>query len=58
MAAPTGRSKIATETKTLKVGDSAPEFTLRTHDGSEVTLSKLRGKRVVLAFFAWAFSNT
>jgi peroxiredoxin len=58
MTAPTGRSKIATETKTLKVGDPAPDFTLRAHDGTEVTLSNLRGKRVVLAFFAWAFSNT
>ena len=58
MAAPKGRNKIATETTTLKVGDAAPEFTLRAHDGSEVTLSTLRGKRVVLAFFAWAFSNT
>jgi peroxiredoxin len=58
MAAPKGRSKTATETKTLKVGDAAPDFTLRAHDGSEVTLSSLRGQRVVLAFFAWAFSNT
>jgi peroxiredoxin len=58
MAAPKGRNRIATETSTLKVGDTAPDFTLRAHDGSEVTLSTLRGKRVVLAFFAWAFSNT
>jgi mycoredoxin-dependent peroxiredoxin len=58
MAAPKGRNKIATETTTLKVGSTAPDFTLRAHDGSEVTLSTLRGKRVVLAFFAWAFSNT
>ncbi len=42
----------------LKVGDRAPDFTLRAHDGAEVTLSKLRGQRVVLAFFAWAFTNT
>ena len=49
---------MATETKTLKVGDAAPDFALRTHDGSEFTLSKMRGQRVVLAFFAWAFSNT
>ena len=55
---PIGRTKTATHTKTLKVGDAAPDFTLRAHDGSEVTLSKLRGQRVVLAFFAWAFSNT
>ena len=58
MAAPKGRNKIATETKTLRVGDVAPEFTLRGHDGSDVTLSKLRGRRVVLAFFAFAFTNT
>ena len=44
--------------KVKKVGSTAPDFTLRAHDGSEVTLSTLRGKRVVLAFFAWAFSNT
>jgi peroxiredoxin len=58
MAPPKGRNKIATETTTLKVGDTAPDFTLRAQDGSEVALSALRGKRVVLAFFAWAFSNT
>ena len=58
MAAPKGRNKIATETKTLHVGDDAPDFSLRAHDGSEVTLSKLRGRRVVLAFFAFAFTNT
>jgi peroxiredoxin len=58
VAAPVGRNKIATETKTLRVGDAAPDFTLRAHDGSEVTLSALRGRRVVLAFFAFAFTNT
>lgn len=58
MAAPKGRTKLAIETTTLTVGAAAPDFTLRAHDGSEVTLSKLRGRRVVLAFFAWAFSNT
>jgi len=58
VAAPKGRNKIATETKTLKVGDVAPDFTLRAHDGSEVTLSAYRGRRVVLAFFAFAFTNT
>jgi peroxiredoxin len=56
--APKGRNKIATETKTLRVGDLAPDFTLRAHNGSEVSLSKLRGRRVVLAFFAFAFTNT
>jgi len=58
VAAPKGRNKIATETKTLKVGDVAPDFTLRAHDGTEVRLSAYRGRRVVLAFFAFAFTNT
>jgi hypothetical protein len=55
---PKGRTKIATETKTLKVGDVAPDFTLRAHDGRTITLSALRGQRVVLAFMAFAFSGT
>jgi peroxiredoxin len=58
MAAPKGRTKIATQTETLKVGDPAPDFTLRSHDGREITLSAFRGQRVVLAFFAFAFTNT
>ena len=57
-ARPKGRTKIATDTKTLKVGDPAPDFTLRAHDGRTVTLSALRGQRVVLAFMAFAFSGT
>jgi len=55
---PKGRTKIATATKTLKVGDHAPDFTLRAHDGRTITLSALRGQRVVLAFMAFAFSGT
>jgi peroxiredoxin len=58
MAAPIGRTKIATETATLKVGDRAPEFSLRSHDGREISLGGLRGQRVVIAFFAFAFTNT
>jgi peroxiredoxin len=57
-SAPKGRTKVATQTKTLKVGDAAPDFTLRSHDGRAITLSALRGKNVVLAFFAFAFTNT
>jgi peroxiredoxin (alkyl hydroperoxide reductase subunit C) len=53
-----GRTKISSDTKTLKVGDVAPEFALRSHDGREVKLSAYRGQRVVLAFFAFAFTNT
>lgn len=49
--------------KTLKVGDEAPDFTLRAANGPEagkdVTLSQYRGqKNVVLAFFPFAFSRT
>ena len=43
MAAPKGRNKIATETKTLRVGDAAPDFALRAHDGTEVTLCTVDG---------------
>ncbi|MCL4785084.1 MAG: redoxin domain-containing protein [Bryobacterales bacterium] len=42
----------------LKVGDMAPDFTLKATDGSDVTLSGFRGKNtVVLAFFPAAFSG-
>lgn len=48
-----------TETPTLKVGDEAPDFTLRSAGGETFTLSELRGKKnVVLAFFPAAFSAT
>jgi len=35
----------------LKIGDKAPEFTLKTDEGREVSLSGFKGKRVVLFFF-------
>jgi peroxiredoxin Q/BCP len=41
---------------TLKVGDNAPEFTLKGDDGSDVSLASLRGKRVVLYFFPKALT--
>ncbi len=53
-----GRTSLARETATLKVGDPAPDFTLPAHDGSQVSLSALRGKRVVLAFMVQAFTRT
>jgi len=34
-----------------KVGDAAPDFTTPDQSGTEVSLSKLRGKRVVLFFY-------
>ncbi|MFI5299433.1 MAG: thioredoxin-dependent thiol peroxidase [Polyangiales bacterium] len=38
-------------TVTLKVGDVAPDFTAATDGGGSVTLSKLRGKTVVVYFY-------
>ena len=35
----------------LKVGDVAPDFTLPTDGGGAVTLSKLRGRKVILYFY-------
>ena len=35
----------------LKVGDPAPDFTIPDQDGKPVTLSALKGKRVILYFF-------
>ena len=40
----------------LKVGEMAPDFTLQASDGKTYTLSKLRGKTVVLAWFPKAFT--
>ncbi len=40
----------------LKVGDAAPDFTLPATDGNTYSLSKLRGKAVVLAWFPKAFT--
>jgi thioredoxin-dependent peroxiredoxin len=41
----------------LKVGDVAPDFTLPASDGQTYSLSKLRGKTVVLAWFPKAFTG-
>jgi peroxiredoxin len=48
-----GRTSVAGETQTLKVGDQAPDFELPGHRGSEkVRLSDFRGKKnVVLVFY-------
>lgn len=39
-------------------GSPAPDFTLPSTSGHPVTLSGLRGKRVLLAFFPLAFTST
>jgi glutaredoxin-dependent peroxiredoxin len=38
-------------------GSQAPDFTLPSTAGSDMTLSKLRGKNVLLAFFPLAFTS-
>ena len=48
---------MANETRTLKVGDPAPDFTLRATGNSTFTLSEHRGKNVALVFFPSAFSG-
>ncbi len=35
----------------LKVGDKAPEFTLTSDEGNEISLKNFGGKRVLLYFF-------
>ncbi len=47
-----GRTSLASDTPTLKVGDQAPDFVLPSHLGTKVQLSALRGHHnVLLAFF-------
>ncbi len=40
----------------VKVGQAAPDFTLVNQEGQKVTLSDLRGRKVVLVFYPFAFS--
>lgn len=40
------------------LGTPAPDFTLPSTSGQSVTLSALRGKKVLLAFFPLAFTST
>jgi peroxiredoxin len=39
------------DNKTLGVGDTAPEFTMKTIGLKEVSLRDFKGKRVVLLFY-------
>ena len=43
---------------TPAVGSPAPDFTLASTSGEKVTLSALRGRRVLVAFFPLAFTST
>jgi peroxiredoxin (alkyl hydroperoxide reductase subunit C) len=47
---------MADQTETLKVGDAAPDFSLKGTSKTEFKLSDARGKNVVLNFFPAAFS--
>ena len=42
----------------LKIGDKAPNFTLRNTQKEEVSLEGYKGKNVVLLFFPLAFTGT
>ena len=41
----------------LRVGDTAPDFTVTTHEGKELSLAKLRDKNVVLYFYPRDFTS-
>ena len=41
----------------VNVGDKAPDFTLKAHDKSEVTLSSFSGSKVILSFYPAAFTG-
>jgi peroxiredoxin len=41
----------------INIGEKAPDFTLMNQDRQPITLSSLRGKPIVLAFFPAAFSS-
>ena len=49
----------ATQSNTVpSVGQQAPDFSLKSTSGDKITLSALRGKPVLLAFFPLAFTST
>ncbi len=43
--------------KSIEVGDVAPDFTLKDQTEKEITLSSLRGKKVVLSFHPRAWTS-
>jgi len=43
--------------KSIEVGDVAPEFTLKDQTEKEITLSSLRGQKVILSFHPLAWTS-
>ena len=41
----------------VKIGDTAPAFTLKTTDKSDVSLADYNGQNVILAFYPGAFTG-
>ena len=58
MTATAAISPAAANSAVPAVGHEAPDFTLPSTAGDKVTLSSLRGKPVLIAFFPLAFSST
>ncbi len=57
MAISVGRTSTAAQTKTLKIGDKAPDFELANHrNDDKIKLSAFAGKAVLLAFYPFAFT--
>lgn len=46
-----GHDLAPVDTGRVAVGDVAPDFTLESRTGERVTLSELRGRRVLLVFY-------
>ena len=40
-----------------EIGKPAPEFKLKAHDGTEVSLSQYRGKWVIISAYPLAFTG-
>ena len=49
-------SASAAQPKALEIGAATPDFSLRGVDGKTYSLSQLKGKHVVLAWFPKAFT--